>query len=180
MSQAGRFINGVIPPGGMVGSLTGNSGGAVLPDGAANINVVFDEQATTLPPSGFTFVGNAVANTLTAEQFLYSAVTIGAVSTAIFTLPLNANEAAIIYADIVAFRSDFVYSGVGLVVGGGYRQAGAAIAQVPLFENMQNNDPAGALIATFTASGNDLVIGVSGIAGFTYNWSAYVRYHIQT
>lgn len=40
MSQAGSLGGGIIPPGAVVETLTGNTGGPVGPDGASNINVV--------------------------------------------------------------------------------------------------------------------------------------------
>ena len=58
MSQAGIFSTSIVPPGGAVETLTGNSGGAVGPDGANNIDVVGD--GTTI-----NVVGNPGTNTLT-------------------------------------------------------------------------------------------------------------------
>lgn len=60
MSQMGRFGTGSTPPppGTAVQTLTGNSGGAVGPDGANNINVVGDG-------SSITVAGNPGTNTLT-------------------------------------------------------------------------------------------------------------------
>ncbi len=58
MSQAGILNRGVFPPASVVETLTGNSGGAVGPDGANNINVVGD--TTTID-----VVGNPGTNTLT-------------------------------------------------------------------------------------------------------------------
>ncbi len=60
MSQAGKLINGFVPPppGTFVETLTGNSGGAVGPDGSDNINVVGD--GTTIDVTG-----NPGTNTLT-------------------------------------------------------------------------------------------------------------------
>lgn len=60
MSQAGSFNTGVLPPGGGVETITGNSGGAVGPDGANNINVIGD--GTTID-----VVGNPGTNTLTVS-----------------------------------------------------------------------------------------------------------------
>lgn len=57
MSQSGSYFSSAIPPGMAVQTLTGNSGGAVGPDGANNINVL---------GSGFVDVtGNPGTNTLT-------------------------------------------------------------------------------------------------------------------
>jgi hypothetical protein len=178
MSQAGSTAGGGGPVGPAIETITGNSGGPVSPAGN-NINVVFDQQATTLPPSGFTAVGNLVPNTLTLEQFLYSAVTVGATSQAIFTLPLNSNQAAIINADVIALRSDNAAAGVGRVVAGGRRDGGGALIVNIFDDTIIDDDPTGNLALTFTAAGNNLIISVDGIAGQTYTWSAYVRYHTQ-
>jgi len=58
MSQAGIFGLSLLPPGTVVETLTGNTGGAVGPDGANNINVVGDGVTATVS-------GNAGTNTLT-------------------------------------------------------------------------------------------------------------------
>jgi hypothetical protein len=50
MSQAGKFVISSLPPGTIVETLTGNSGGAVGPDGSNNINVVGD--GTTIDVTG--------------------------------------------------------------------------------------------------------------------------------
>lgn len=60
MSQAGTFAGGNNPPGTVVETLTGNTGGAVGPNGADNINVVGD--GTTI-----TIAGNPGTNTLTVS-----------------------------------------------------------------------------------------------------------------
>lgn len=60
MSQAGILNRGVYPPGSVVQTLEGNSGGKVGPDGTNNINVVGD--GTTID-----VVGNPGTNTLTVS-----------------------------------------------------------------------------------------------------------------
>lgn len=47
MSQAGTLNRGIFPPGTVVETLTGNTGGAVGPNGANNINVVGGLNITT-------------------------------------------------------------------------------------------------------------------------------------
>ncbi len=59
MSQIYKPIQSSPPPPGFVETLTGNSGGAVGPDGADNIN--------TVGTGSITVIGNPVTNTLTAE-----------------------------------------------------------------------------------------------------------------
>ncbi len=61
MSQAGSFAISSLPPGTIVETLTGNSGGAVGPDGSNNINVVGD--GTTID-----VVGTPGTNTLTISS----------------------------------------------------------------------------------------------------------------
>lgn len=58
MSQAGRFGPNTPPPGTVVITLTGNTGGPVGPDGAGNIDVVGDGSTVTV-------AGNPGTNTLT-------------------------------------------------------------------------------------------------------------------
>ena len=182
MSQIIRSIPGAMPPAGFVATLTGNTGGAVSPDGAQNINVVSDNTSftTSLEPSGYLFHGNIQTNTLTYRAVPYTAQTVGAVSTTIFTLPLAVNSAATVSAEIVALRDDAGACGSGFVIGGGRRAAGAAIALTTVDQNFIDDDTGGELSITFTAGGNDLIIGVTGIAATTYNWTAFVRYTLQT
>lgn len=59
MSQAGRFFDGSLPPGGGVQTLTGDLGGAVGPDGANNIDLLGGNQITV--------TGNPGINTLTID-----------------------------------------------------------------------------------------------------------------
>jgi len=60
MSQAGSFAVSSLPPGLVVETITGNTGGPVGPDGADNINIVGD--GTTI-----TIAGNSGTNTLTVS-----------------------------------------------------------------------------------------------------------------
>lgn len=179
MSQITSYIVNGTSGSGPVMTLTGNSGGAVAPNGAANINVVADTQASTIPPTGFTFIGNQVANTLTFEQFNYSAVTVGATSSVIFTLPMATNSSVQIRAEVVALRDDKSSGGCGFVVGGATRAAGAPTV-LEIGFNMLDNEALGSLETRLEVSGNDLIVFVSGIAGTTFDWSAYVRYTVIT
>lgn len=65
MSQAGSLGGGIIPPGGVVETLTGNTGGPVGPNGSGNINVVGD--GITIDVSG-----NPGTNTLTISSLASS------------------------------------------------------------------------------------------------------------
>jgi hypothetical protein len=60
MSQAGSYLHGTFPPGSVVQTLTGNTGGAVGPSGTNNINIV---GAGTITVSG-----NPGTNTLTISN----------------------------------------------------------------------------------------------------------------
>jgi len=76
MSQAGIFVPSALPPGGVVETLTGNTGGAVGPNGADNINVIGDGATITV-------VGNPGSNTLT----------ISAIATDATSFPTNSGTA---------------------------------------------------------------------------------------
>jgi len=65
MSQITSYGFGVFPPGAVVETLTGNSGGAVGPDGANNINVVGDGVTIDV-------AGNPGTNTLTISSLANS------------------------------------------------------------------------------------------------------------
>ena len=103
MSQAGRYITGgVVPPGTAVVTLTSNSGGAVPPNGAGNINVVGD--GTTITGVGvpgtntitFSVIGGTGIQTLTGD-------TGGAVSPTAGNINVISNVAAINAGSTVLF-----------------------------------------------------------------------------
>lgn len=186
MSQAGRYFNGPTPPpAGFVATLTGNTGGAVSPDGASNINVLSDGTTFTTQnePTGYLFIGNVEANTLTYRAVSYTATTVGATSATLFSLPIAVNKAVTVSAEVVAIRADNLYAGSGFLIGGGINSGAGVVVLPNVDSNMVNNDPTlgGALSLLLTAAGGNIVIGVSSnIVGQTYNWTAFVRYTLSS
>lgn len=178
MSQAGSIQGGGGPVGPAIETVTGNSGGAVSPT-ANNINVVFDGQSSSIPPSGFTAIGNLVASTLTLEQFLYSAVTVGAVSSAILTIPLAANQMVIANLDVLVFRADQTIGGgaAGFLTA---RSTGGVVRPLSQTINITGDPTINSnMFVRIAASGANAVIFVQSNLPDTYNWSAYIRYHLQ-
>jgi hypothetical protein len=108
MSQLGRFFEG--SPAGDVETLTGNSGGAVGPDGSFNIN--------TLGTGSITVVGNPGTNTLTTQLtgLTNHNVLIGAGSATITPLAPSATSGVPLISQGAAADPAF---GTAVVAGGG-------------------------------------------------------------
>lgn len=110
MSQAGKIIIRSPIPGEVI-TLTGNSGGAVGPDGGGNINVVGDGTTVTV-------AGNPGTNTLTISAFgrVATAQTVDGSTITLDTIPVVNNSVSLINcqvigaypaADVAAIGGDF-------------------------------------------------------------------------
>ncbi len=166
MSQAG--ILNVAGGSAVVLNLTGDTGGAVGPT-ANNINIVGG--------SGITVAGNPGTSTLTINSLGTEATvqTTDATPTVIFTQTLAASEAAFMEVKIIAAQDDYTSA-----IGGGFtstiRRAGAGGAVCsggPHGSILE--DTAGMPDVNFNPSGNDIEVVVTGVAGTTYNWRAFIR-----
>ena len=184
MSQAGSIQGGGGPVGPAVETLTGNSGGPVSPV-LNNVFVVADTIASTIPPSGLTLVGNAVANTLTMKQNLYAVTTANAISVPLITIPMPSNSIIIGSIEVSAVRTDYA-------IGATAETAFTAISTggtITIFSGQGNPTTVfltgsqqlnGFLSITITVSGSNIIIFATNTeSAGTYTWSAYVRYHIQ-
>ncbi len=166
MSQSGILnVSGGIA---VVLTLTGDSGGAVGPT-ANNINV--------LGGVGIDVVGTPGTSTLTINALGTEATvqTIDATPTVIFTQTLNASEAAFMYVRVIAAQDDYT-SAIGGTFSSTIRRAaagGAVCAGGPHGNILE--DTAGMPDVDFNATGNDIQVLVTGVAGTTYNWRAFIR-----
>jgi hypothetical protein len=176
MSQAG-IINTGGASGGDVLTLTGNTGGAVGPNGSGNINVVFP----TAQPGAGTVTGNPGANTLTINAWqTVSTTTVNAATSNLYTLAIPNDTAITINALISAVTTDFARSGAGVCIVGAVNDAGTVtIIGAPgvSFAVSPEGNVAGVNVAI---SGSNLEIQVTGEAGHTYGWTALVYYVTNT
>lgn len=175
MSQIQSFLESAGPGPGPVLSLTGDTGGAVGPDGTGNINILGQAVATT----GFgTLIGNALANTLEVLPLITPTITtIDATNTTIFALTLPNNSAVVIRALIIGVRNDFssVYSADWVVPArknGIAAVTGAAAAGSEPTDYVGNPPPASGIAFSATQA----LVRVRGTEGQTWNWTAQISY----
>jgi hypothetical protein len=150
-------------------TFTGNSGGAVGPDGNLNVNVV---AAVT---SGFSVDGNPSTNTLTINSlspFYQGQIsTVGNATQTVLLIPVPPSRSIVIEARVVGYEAA---DGVGGLLSVTAHRNGAGpviVGTSDLFKDV----PAGLLGATFSAdaSGSDVRIRVTGtsVGGKTIYWS---------
>lgn len=168
---------GVLPP--TVATQYDTDSGSAVP--ALNILNVLGNDTTANNPNGITTTGagNTVTVLLTNRAY-GTATTIGATSTAAITMPAGATPGT--YTLDVKI-SGFTAAGVGAPLGVGYtitaaiRTTGAATV---LIQNQQADQfEEGALspgLGNVTVSANDIVVSVTGVAGYTINWVAELNY----
>lgn len=162
---------------GTVETLTGNTGGAVSPDGNGNVTVVGDES------TGITVVGTPGTNTLTIRATggtdTYEVQTNDATPTAIFSQTLADDSAVVIEGQIVAAKNDYSAALNGNF-NGGARKAGAAptvLVGTPTI-NFSEDSATGNPLVDIVVVGNNIVLQVTGELGTTYNWEAFVRIQV--
>lgn len=160
------------PGSGAVFTLTGNSGGAVSPDGSGNIN--------TLGGSGITIVGTPLSNTLTANLNSYSnltTTTTNATPDTSMTIALGAVAGVYTFdVNVSAFNATDV-AGAGYSIFATVRTDGASATLVGTPDKIVNEETA--MInanADVTVNANTAVISVTGIAAKTIRWRAISFY----
>lgn len=165
MSQSGNYFAGT-PAGGAVNTLTGNAGGAIGPDGAANINIVGGVNTTV--------TGNAATNTLTIGQsggMEGTGQTIGAVNGDLITFPLGAVAGTYTMSVRVAAFEATTPAGAGYRINSAVRTTGGAATLIGVnatdtFEEAALNTCSVAIVVV----GNSAIVRVMGAAGLTIDW----------
>jgi len=167
-----RSGGGPVPPT-VVETLTGNTGGPVGPTGN-NINVV----GTGL----LTVTGNPGTSTLTISQLnagANTAQTVGLVTVNIISLPVADSEMVTIKATINGLRDNFADAWGGEVIFTVLRPAGGDVTVVgaPI---INANTTSTADISGSVNIGTEMAeINVIGVAGQTWNWTAYYEFFYQ-
>jgi hypothetical protein len=171
MSQAGSLTGGgsVLPD---VETLTGDSGGAVGPDAAFNIDI--------LGGTGITTVGVPGSNSITINndtQIEGTAQTVGAVTADVITFALGGTAGVYVFEGRVAGFNTTDTAGGGYFVVGAVRTTGAAGVEIAseVTDDLEEANMAAADIA-FVVAGNDVILRVTGIAAKTIEWSAEMEY----
>jgi len=155
-----------------VESLTGDSGGAVYPDGAKNIDILGGTNITT--------VGAPGSNSITINQdgvVLGTGQTVGAVTADIITVAAGAVPGVYqVQAQVAGFDS-VTPSGGNYRMTNGVRTTGAAATLTGSTDKTNNEEAAfTAAKADIIVSGNSYIVRVTGVAGLTIDWSAKLQY----
>jgi hypothetical protein len=154
-------------------TLTGDTGGAVSPDAANNVDV----QGGT----NITVTGTPASNLLTISQnnvALGTGQTVGAVTADIITVDCDATPGTYqIEAHVAAFEAG-TPAGAGYELINAVRTTGAAATLCGTTDNPGLNREAALLAANcdIIVSGNTFVVRATGSAGLTIEWSAKLEY----
>lgn len=166
MSQSGILSVGGSPA--VVLNLEGDTGGPVGPSG----NIIFIEGGP-----GISVAGNPATSTLTINSLGTEATvqTTDATPTLLYSLTLSASQAALVTVTVVAPQDDYSSSIGGTALANVRRAAagGAVVAGGP--HSNLINDTGGTPEVTFSASGNDIEIYVTGVGATTYNWRGFIK-----
>lgn len=149
--------------------LTGDVGGPVGPDALFNINL--------LTGHGLTSTGVPASNTITFTRddnpYEGTGQTIGAVTANLITIPLGATPTTYSIECRVAGFESTTPAGATYLLVAGFRTTGIAATLIGTVDRTTNEDAALLLCnANMIASGNNVIIQVTGVAGLTINWRA--------
>lgn len=177
MSQAGILNNAIIPAGSAIDTITGNTGGAVGPDGANNIFLIGANGITVntdfAPPN--TLIIDAQGTKYTLETNDATETPFPPFAFEFTVLP---NTAVTVTATIVGTRDDFSASAWGTVVFGARRAGGAAVAVQVATPNQGNDGGAGVTIGARVV-GNAIQVTVTGEAATDWLWTATIQTLVQ-
>lgn len=181
MSQIQSFISANPTPGTLL-TLTGDSGGAVAPDGAGNIDI-FSTSASV----GFAeIIGSPIIpSTLFIGPLTGAAATNDNVFTFInVALPITfptviASSAYVLSANVIGSRDDFSASCGGFCTGVARREAVGNALLVGENTLASKDSPVGTPTFKVDLDGNVLGVFVQGLAGQTWNWTCTFTYQRQ-
>lgn len=179
MSQAGANNNGSSSSG-PLNQLTPDTGAAVTPV-AGNINV-FGKTVNTNNSNGIQTAngGAGELDVRLTNRVTGTATVVGAVTGDIITFDLGASAAVYRFSILVAGRDTAGASsglGIGYTVDGSARTDGAtaAIISTPDIDSDEDSALSAALIS-FIASGNNVILRATGVAGETLSYRAVGTY----
>lgn len=181
MSQFYQGVtSGSLPPSVPTSFVTDS--GTVIPAGnVVNINA---GTSTSNNPNGLSVIANPTGSNNEVVQLTNRAVgsvtTVGAVSSPVITLPLGATPGTYTFDIVIA---GFATAGPGSPLGAGFtivgavRTTGAAAVVIPT-QSLDHFEE-GALSASssvIAVSGNNVLVNVTGVSGFTIDWQCTLIY----
>lgn len=186
MSQIGRSVPGFIPPGGMVGTLTGNTGGAVPPDGAANIDVVADATSFTgtgnAGPTGYLINGTPGSNLLALQPNAYTLNIPPSTTGILFDLTVATNTSVTISIEVAGFSDDAANQAAGgFFIGTAYNIGAGAVILPTVDQQLKDTTVAPVLTWDFQNLGSSVQVLIeNSSATVTWDMTAFIRYTIQS
>lgn len=165
---------------GVVETLTGDSGGAVGPDGAFNIDILSDDSSTN-NNNGVTVIGspgdNKLTVTLTNRIFGSGTTTDGVTPVQLFSFAAGGVAGTYtIFYKIAAFNSTDNLS-AGYVSQNVIRTTGAAITGVSGQPSLIGEEGTMQNVSIiYGSTGNNLTLEVVGLAGKTIKWVVLGEY----
>lgn len=164
-----------IGPAGPIVTLTGNTGGAVPPDGAGNIDIV------GAVDSFVTVTGTIGTNTLEISllnELVATITTVDDVPTSVPALlfPISAGRAVFIAYEVIAAFADYSEMFNGVITQGVIRDAiNPAVLQAGQ-DNTFTTGFAGTPATNVQLIGNSVDFQVIGVAATTINWKIVLRF----
>jgi len=164
-----------IAPGSAVIEITGNTGGAVPPDGVGNINIVgaVDSFVTVTGDPGTNTLEISLLNQLVAVVQTTDATPL--IVTAL-DFPLTVGRAVNISYEIVAAVSDYSQMYAGTLGQSASRDTGGVSTLQPGFFNNFIEGIAGLPSTTCVLVGNTVRFQVTGVAATTINWKIVLQF----
>lgn len=152
-------------------TVTGDSGGTVGADALDNINLVGG--------TGITVTGTAGTNTQSVAfsgAATGSGSTIGALSDDLITYDLGGTALTALFTVRIAARENAGHNGSGYILEGAVKTNGIAATIIAASTASEYEDTAllGASVDA-VASGNNLVIRVTGVAALTMTWNSFIQ-----
>lgn len=175
MSQYTRIVtSGNMPPDVPL-NFTTDSGSAV--PAANNINI-FGIDSTDNNDNGISTSGSgATVNVILTNRVTGGISTIGDTPTTALTFSLGATPGVYyVNGDVVAYNLDDI-AGSAFSFSGAYRTTGAAATEIAIESGDEFKEAAmAATDIAVNASGNDIIVTVTGLAAKDINWNVYLTY----
>lgn len=175
MSQIYKPQTATPPPPGFLETLTGDSGGAVHPDGADNINVLGDPTAPGIvtrgvPGTHTLYIGLMEPTVCGMGQ------TVNTSTVTLVTIPLGTSAATYTFDAVIAGKAA-TQSGIGGTAFGVFKTDGTTATIIGTVAVAANFDLVlGGASFTLSASGGSVILTATGSLGTVINWNGCVTY----